>query len=201
MELAIKTAPAAEPVLKAAAKVHLNIEAAYTSDDDYIDALILVARRNAEQITQRKLITQTWYAYMNEWPSGDAIYLPFGSLGSVTSVKYYETDDTENTMSNTEYGVDTDSNVGRIVLDYGESWPTETLRPLNPIKIEFVCGYGAAGANVPDPILHAIKVMVADGYESRQSGLTGTISAEVKTSLAVMNLLRYYKIEMRPEWL
>jgi len=195
METVLDTGPDCWPVLLPEIKLHLNIEETFTDDDFYLVSLIEVASRNAEQITQRKLIDQTWLAYMNEWPSGDAIYLPFGSLGSVTSVKYYETDDSENTMSNTEYGVDTDSTVGRIVLDYGESWPTETLRPLNPIKIEFVCGYGAAGANVPDPIIQAIKIDVADMFWRRSSETQGP---RLKT---IENLLRRYRIEIRPEWL
>jgi len=174
--------------LKAAVKTHLNIEAAFTSDDDYIDSLIPMARHNAEQITQRRFITQTWYLYLDQWPDGDELVLPFGELQSVTSVKYTDTDDDQSTMSASEYTVDTNSRIGRIVLDYGESWPTDTLHPTNPIVVEFVCGYGAAGSACPGPIIQAIMVDIADMYWSRSS------DTPVRNIPVIENLLRRYKL-------
>ena len=195
MQTVIETAPAKEPVTALDVKRQLNIEQSFMDDDIYLAGLITASRLNAEQITQRKLITQTWLAYLEEWPDNDSLRLPFGSLQSVTSVKYYETDDTENTMSAAEYGVDTDSTVGRVVLDYGESWPTETLRPLNPIRVEFVCGYGDNGSDIPEPIRQAIKIDCADMYWRRSSETQGP---RLKT---IQHLLQRYRIEMRPEWL
>ncbi len=188
MKTVLKTAPAAEPVLKAAAKIHLNIEAAFTGDDNYIDTLIPMARENAEQITQRRLITQTWYLYLDDWPDSGELILPFGSLQSVTSVKYTDTADDQSTMSNTEYTVDINSRIGRIVLDYGESWPTDTLHPTNPIVVEFICGYGVAGANVPDPIIQAIMVDIADMFWSRSSDVPE------RNIPVIEHLLRRYRL-------
>lgn len=200
MEIILDTAPVVEPVSVLEVKKHLNIESEYFNDDEYIDSLIPIVRENAEQVTRRRLITQTWLAYFDGWPSSDYLELPFGTLQSVTSVKYYETDDTENTMAAADYGVDTDSMVGRIVLDYGESWPTETLRPRSPIKIEFVCGYGTAGSDVPGPIIQAIKIGIADLFWARSSEQPANVVTG-RVGNIFNNLLRNYRIGTYESWL
>jgi len=88
--------------------------------------------------------------------------LPFGNLASVAQVYYTDTDYTQNTFSTDYYNVDTSSEPGRIVLEYGDNWPTASLSPENPIEIEFTCGYGAnavqaiTGATNASPIVLCI---------------------------------------------
>lgn len=173
MKTKLITAPSAEPVLLADAKLHLRIETAYTADDTYITALLTAAREYVEAITNRKLITQTWKAYLADWPDGDAIQLPFGKLQSVTSVVYIDSDGTSNTFSTDDYTVESDTEPGRVVLNYMESWPSATLRPSNPIQIQYICGYGLSGSTVPAPILQAIKLMISDMYEQREPFIVG----------------------------
>jgi uncharacterized phiE125 gp8 family phage protein len=153
------------------------VNAATTAEDDLLTAIITAAREHVEDITRRALITQTWDYYLDAFPSDkDFIRLPFGNLASVTSVSYKDTDGTETTMTvTTDYLVETNGDqCGRIVLPYGESWPTDTLYPSNPIKIRFVCGYGAAGSSVPKKILTAIKMIIADLYENREAQAVGS---------------------------
>ncbi len=57
-----------------------------TTEDAILSALITAARQQVEAITQRALITQTWDAYLDEFPDKDSIALPFGQLQSVTGV-------------------------------------------------------------------------------------------------------------------
>ena len=187
------TVPAAEPVLIADLKKHLNIDSSFTDDDSYIESLQKVARRHVEVITNRKLITQTWKFFLQGWPDKDFIVMPYGKLQSITHVKYTDADDTVNTDfdEDDEFTVDTDSDPGRIVLKYGESYPSATLANQNPIEIQFVLGYGVAGANVPDEIILAIKLMVAELYNNREINLLGVN----KTTLdAFNNLLAPYKL-------
>lgn len=174
MKTKLITPPASEPILLSDAKLHLRIESSYTADDTYISTLLSVAREYVESITNRKLITQTWEAYLTDWPrSADYISLPFGSLQSVTSVVYIDSDGTSHTWPNTEYTVESTTEPGRIVLNYMHSWPSVTLHPSNPIQIQFVCGYGANGSAVPMPIIHAIKLMISDMYEQREPFVVG----------------------------
>lgn len=191
MKTKLITGPTAEPVLLADAKLHLRIETAYTADDTYITALLTAARQHAEAITNRKFITQTWKAYLNAWPCDDAIKLPYGSLQSVTSVVYIDSDGTSNTLSAADYTVESDTEPGRVVLNYLETWPTDTLRPSNPIQIQFICGYGLTGATVPGPILQAIKLIISDLYEQREPFIVGRSYTPTR---AVESLLASYRL-------
>jgi uncharacterized phiE125 gp8 family phage protein len=185
MQIKIDTAPTQLPITLEDAKEHLSI---YDENDDgYVNLLIAAATDMVEQITMRRLFTQTWIAYFDKWPTTDYIRLPFGQLQSVTSVKYLDSDQAVNTMTASEYTVDTTSEPGRVVLNYGESWPTETLHTSNPIYIEFVCGYTSEEL-IPQRIQHAIKLKIADMWENRESVVVGTIVSEFKG--AVYHLLR-----------
>ena len=135
------TGPTGEVLTLDEAKDHLVVD--HTLDDSLIRALIQAAVTQAEDLTNRRLLTQTWRLYLQDWPSGDEIILPYGQLQSVTSVTYLDDDGVTNTLAATTYTVDTDSEPARIVLEDDETWPTESLYPANAIIIEFVCGYGA----------------------------------------------------------
>lgn len=193
MIVSIVSPPAAEPVSTDDCKTHMNIESSFTDDDLYIAALQKVARKYVEVVTRRKLITQTWQYFLEDWPDEDYIVVPFGQLQSVTHVKYTDSNDTVNTDfdEGDEFTVDTDSDPGRIVLKYGESWPTATLATQNPIEIQFVCGYGDAGSDVPDEILMAIKLMVAEMYERREMSVVGASMTKLD---AFKNLLMSHRI-------
>jgi len=201
----IKTAPTLKPLGMADVKRHLNIELGWTEDDDYIDALIAVATEKVEQFTRRRLISQTWYAYMDDWPNEDYIVMPFGQLQSVTAITYTTSANTATSSftdasltTTDDYDVDINSDPGRIILEYGDSWPSATLWPMNPIQIEFVCGYGGAAATatasqtaVPTMIKHAMRLIISDLYEVRGTEVEGMPIQKLKT---VESLLLPYKL-------
>jgi uncharacterized phiE125 gp8 family phage protein len=173
METTIKTAATVEPISLDELKYHLRIDLDDTDQDDYLNGLIATAREEAEELTWRKFISQTWYAYLDDWPNEDYIVLPFGSLQSVTAIKYTDTDGDQSTWTSSEYIVGTDYLKGRVTLAYGYTWPNTTLYPSNPIQIEFVCGYGDSEASVPAEIKHAIKMLASEMYENRETSLIG----------------------------
>ena len=191
MITSIVTPPAAEPVLIAALKSHMNIDSSFTDDDSYIETLQVVARRHVENITRRKLITQTWKLFLQGWPPENYITLPFGQLQSVAHLKYTDSNEDQSTFDSDDYSVDTDSDPGRVVLDYGKSWDGGTLWPLNPLELQFVTGYGAAGSDVPDEILMAIKLLVSELYERREMNIVG-VGVQLLDMLS--NLLASYRL-------
>ncbi len=140
-----------------------------SAEDSYIDGLITIARQIVEEYLKRALITQTWYYHLNNWPEDDFIYLPLGKLQSVTSVTYLDTDGDSSTFSSDDYIVDTYSNLGRVVLGYGETWPSATLYPSNPITVEFVCGYGDVASDIPKAIRQAVLLIAGELYERREN--------------------------------
>ena len=189
----LKTAPTVEPVSLSEAKEHCHLENDFMDQDDYILTLIKASRRWAGAYTFRKFITQTWTLYANAWPMCDYFELPFGNLQSVSSVKYTDSDGDESTWSSSNYIVDTSSPFGRVTLGYSKTWPSVTLYPSNPIAIEFVCGYGDAGSDVDDDIVHAIKLRIGDMYEIRESAMLGQGFVFLNTNSA-QNLLRPHRL-------
>ena len=184
MQAIVQTGPAVEPISTAQAKTHLRIT--HSDDDTYIDTLIATAREYCERFTWRKLISQTWKMFLTDWPDGDVIQIPFGELQSVTHLKYKDTDGDQTTWGAANYIVDTDSALGRIVLAYSITWPTTELYPSNPIEIQFVCGYGDAGSDLPAPLIQAMKILIADYYENRENSVVGTITQKTRAAEALM---------------
>lgn len=137
---ALVTPPLYYPITLDEAKKHLRVD--HTDDDAYIQGLIAAITGEVERITGRRLVTQTYKLYLEKWPIGDII-LPFGQLQSITHVKYKDTGGTQSTWDSDEYIVQTETDPGRIMPTYGNTYPSTSLYPSAPIEIQFVCGFGA----------------------------------------------------------
>ncbi len=183
-------------VLLAACEFGVSI-AKYASDvteDDLLTAIITAVRQHVESITKRVLITQTWDAFLDEFPDKNYIKLPFGNLQGITesSFKYTNSAGVETIMvATTDFLVDTNSEPGRIVLPYEKSWPSAVLYPVNPITFRFTCGYGTTAVSVKAGIRTAIKMFAADLYELRE---TQVIGQTIMGNKAAENLLGPFRI-------
>jgi uncharacterized phiE125 gp8 family phage protein len=160
----LKTAPSIEPVTATEAKLHCKIN---TSDDDNeVTILIQAARKYAETYTGRQIITAHWYFKGSAFPSGD-IVLPKSPLQTVTSVKYNDLNGDQQTFSSGSYTVVTPNHdLGRIVLNYGEDWPTARSET-HSIIVEYKAGYGDATTDVPENMRAAILMMILGMYDYR----------------------------------
>ncbi len=186
MVLKLVTPPASEPVTLAEAKIHLRVD--ITDDDDYITSLILTARITVELSVWRSLISQTWRYSLDSWPEGNEILLSNPPLQSVSGIVYFLSDGSSPTWAASNYLVDTDSEPGRVVLAYGVNWPGGTLRPLNPIQITYIAGYGDAATDVLAIYRQAMLLLIGHWYENREPVLTtGAVPKELP--LAVQSLL------------
>ena len=115
------TPPAQEPISLAEAKLHCSV----TQDDEnaLIAAYITAARQAAEAYLSRGLFTQTWKAQFSTW--AETFWLPMAApLQSITHVKYYDANDTLQTLSSSYYVVDTTSEPGCISRAATYSWPS-----------------------------------------------------------------------------
>ena len=193
--LVLATAPTVEPVTLSDARLHLKIPSAETSDDTYITALIVVARRSVERFQGRALINQTWDYYLDRFPIATSladghdrwIEVPRPPLSSVTHVKYTPEGGALTTFASSNYTVDTASTPGRIVLKRTADWPSTVLEITNGVVIRFIAGYGAAAANVPENTVHALKMLVSHLYENREVVAIG--SSVVPIPMAIQSLL------------
>lgn len=180
MGLALIQAPAEEPVSLAEAKAHCRVDADLTDDDGLIGALISAARRQAEHITGRALVTQSWRLTQVAFPRG-SLTLPRPPLQSVTNITYQDTAGSVQTYAPTGYQVITDEILGRIVPAYDTSWPCARSAEA-AVVVDFVAGYGAA-ADVPQDIKRWILLAVGTLYAQREAIVTGTIVAELPRAL------------------
>ncbi len=165
------TPPAVEPVTIAEAKLQVRVD--HALDDLLISNDILVARETIEKRSQRALITQTWDYWLDAFPTDDYLTIPLPPLQSITSIKYYDVNNTEFTLSVSDYFVDTKSEPGRVALADGASWPGTTLRKINGVAVRFVAGYGAAGSSVPQMLRQVILFLVGHFYENREATSQG----------------------------
>lgn len=164
MALALVTAPEAEPFTVDEAIDHLRIDG--TADAAYIFTLIRAAREQAEAITKRALMRQTWKYLLDDVPSCGVIEIPKPPLSSVTHVKYYDDNGTQQTWSSALYSVDASSEPGRLQPIYGGSWPSYRAIP-NTIEVQFVCGYVSAD-RIPASIIQGMRLLLAHYYENRE---------------------------------
>lgn len=176
--------PTSEPVTLAEAKLHLRID--HSEEDSYVSGLITTARLLAEKITRRQLMTATWVARGDGFPTlGEPIYLQNPPLQSVTSVAYTDANGAAQTWPAAEYSVDIYDVRGSIRPAYGYSYPA-TYSSINVVTVTYVAGYSSA-ANVPPPIKQAMLLMVGWWYEQRESVNIGNVVNEVP--LAARHLL------------
>ena len=160
------TAPTEYPVTVLECKDHIIIDG--NDDDALLTAYIAAATAQAQVWCNRQFVTATYDWFLDSFPGGSCPFrAPRAPLQSVTTLKYTDENGTQQTWTNTNYRVDSDSAPGRITEAYDVVWPT-TRSITNAVEIRIVCGYGAASA-VPDSIKHAIKMMVGAMYADRES--------------------------------
>lgn len=173
-------------------KEHLRVD--HDASDGLIQSLIYAATAQVENITNRKMVTQTWKAYADEWPTA-FFTLPYGNLQAVTSVSYTLEDGTVNTLDISRYIVDSASDPGRLLLSPNQDWPTDTLYPSNPIEIEFTCGYGSSGnIDVPEPIMIASMVLIGDMYAHRESRVIGPNFKYTEVPGYITSMIQSYRL-------
>ena len=154
-----------------------------TTGDPLLLAFIRAAREFVESHTHHALITQTWRLRLDRFPDSDAIVLPITPVQSITAFTYV--DSTGNTVPFADYTLDRDHFPGRVVLNYGASWPA-ARRQLNAVTIEFVAGFGAAGADVPSAIQAAMKLLIGSWWENREAVNVGNIVNEMPFGTAAL---------------
>ena len=137
----VSTAKVESPITLEEIKDHLQIARGETGEDETLKGLRAASIEMVQNYTGRKLMTQEWKVYFDDWPDGDYMELPFTPLMSTgvqsTGIKF--TDSTGSSTSpfgSTAWSIDYVSEPPRIVLENDESWPTDILHNNNPIEIE-----------------------------------------------------------------
>ncbi len=175
------TPPTDWPVTIGDLRNHVRIAPDFFGDDTYLGELRAQAVEEVESRTWRRLYSQTWDQTFNTFRA--RLYLPYPPLSSVTSVKYTDTAQVEQTVSTSIYETGDDLDRGFVREAYNQFWPSDVLGHPDSVVVRFVCGYGAA-ADVPARFKHAIRLLVGDAYSQRETIVVGTISGRIDGAIS-----------------
>lgn len=157
--IAVVSAPAEEPLHLEEARNHLRLT--QTADDHELRSIWIPAARIAvEKYLGEAIVTQTLKVTLDEFPSS-VIELPVGPVQSVSSVKYYDANNTLQTLSSAVYQLDATRRPARLAPVYNEVWPTTYAR-FAAVEITAVVGRGSR-VNVSASIKAAMLLTIR-GY-------------------------------------
>jgi uncharacterized phiE125 gp8 family phage protein len=157
--------PASEPLSLVEAKNYLRVQ--HEADDALIAAMISAARIQVESRTRRAPITQTWRIVLDRWPSSAAIASPVSPLREVVAGRVRDETGELQAIDTDIFIANTASSPEVIAFDAGR-----VIQPGQDragIEIDIEAGYGAA-ADVPAPLVQAIRLLLARAYEYRGQG-------------------------------
>lgn len=190
--LVLTTEPLIRPITREEVKEHLRIDATNTSEDPFIDSLILMATEYFQSRSWRQLITATFTQYFDDFPPNH-FELDKPPLQSITTIKYQDINNVQQTLAISVFEVDTFSEVGRVVLADGESFP-EVFDTINAVQVEYKAGFGDTRDNVPDLIKSTIKLIVAHFYENRDMVRVTQGVSEIPIPQAIRDLINQHSI-------
>lgn len=210
------TPPSEAPVSVTDAKNFMRV------DDTFNDALIAVlidaATDAAEQYMDRKIVSQVWdiffdnfpFTMADDWWDGvrevplsylrkpvNKMSLLFGPLISLTGVYYYDEDDVSMDgvlYDPSNFSVDLVGPCPSIVLKIGSVWPQDVLKPVNGVRVRGTYGFGAASA-CPKSIKLAIMMAVSKYFENRGDTAADDFSSNTVIAIppSALNLLNPYR--------
>lgn len=162
------------------------------TDDALLMGLLRAATDHVENATGRALVTQSFRMSLDRFPATDRqpIELARAPAQSVASVIYTAADGTATTWAADQYTVDTARERARLLPAYNVSWPSTRDAP-NAVQVTFSAGYGGRQA-VPEPLCHAIALLVGHLYEHREATVAGVMITTVP--LAFDALIAPYRL-------
>jgi len=188
-------APQGLVVSVADAKTYMRVD--HSDDDELIEAFIEAATAQIEGrygTLGRAIRRQTWDYVLEAFPDTDcdqSIELPLPPLIDVITVSYTDAAGDIQTFETGEFEVDTNSVPGRVRPVNGGYWPTANEDAYGAVRIRFLAGY--PDDEVPVTLALAIKIMVADMYENRES-ITGQNVNQVSIPTTAERLLNQFRV-------
>lgn len=149
------TAPAAEPLTLAEAKLYARVDG--SDDDALITQMIVAARDAAQMFLGKSLVTQSWLIAYND-AAPDEVPLPYGPVTSITSVS---------SISRT--GVITPVNAAIYYINAArDTLLFDSQATGHRIEIVYSAGYGDA-TQVPAAIKQGLLAHVAAMVDARET--------------------------------
>jgi uncharacterized phiE125 gp8 family phage protein len=186
----------AEPITLDQAKAHLRVDG--NAEDDDIGSAIVEAREAIEDYTGLVLTPRTVVEAFDRF--APVLALKSWPVTSITSLGYLDTDGAAQTAATNTYRIATATRPARIAP--AASWPRSLNRAGFPgflcvgspdaVTVTLVAGY-ATPADIPGPVIRALKLMLGHFYTNRAGVEAGLRAAAVELPMSVQWLLRKYR--------
>lgn len=160
MKRSIVTAAAREPETIANLRAYCRVDS--HEEDSMFASLLQNARESIEEHIWRRLITQTWDQYFDEF--SDPMRLELSPVQSITSIQYLDSNGTLQTLSTDIYELGDESGIGIVRRQYNQSWPSTYGVP-DAVIVRHVVGYGDKPEDAPLMIRAAIRIHVNHFYK------------------------------------
>ena len=180
-----KAAGSAYPLIQV--KEHLRVNG-YDDENGLIQAYINAAVEDIRKWTWVHLDNANRTAYLDNWEELDEgeVLIHAYPISEITSIKYYDADGVLQTMSSgTDYYASLNGQYARI---YFENTPTLRDQQYDNIEIAYKCGY-ASHFEIPDDLVDALFMLVADKFDNRNSLTTGMASNYNEVPMSVKAIL------------
>lgn len=173
MNLKRLTYPSTTIISLQEAKDHLRVTS--TDEDMVILDCIKSATNMVETYTNQYFLSGSFVAYIDEMCSYDEIHIWAYPVQSIDSVKYLDTNGTEQTFSSANYTTDLSGSPARILPT---TVPTIKQNVLNPYRVYLTIGYVDRDKIDPE-LLGWVKIFTAFFYQTRQPEYTGLTVSEI----------------------
>ena len=177
------------PVSLTEAKSHLKVDT--TADDTYITSIIKAATQLSEEYTNRFFIDTVIDQTCSDFAQLQTLFK--SKVSAVAHVKYYDNDNSLQTLSATIYDTQLQYEPSQIQLAENQSFPSITKRN-DAVVARYTVGYGSAASDVPEIIKQAILLTIGNFYQNRNSVVIGRIATELPMN--VKWLLDTYKVQI-----
>lgn len=168
-------------------KTHLRVT--FSEDDSYIASLEKAAVQMIEEFCNLYLLETVLIQYGNSFNDLNTLFKSPAKSDSGTV--HYKSGGAWTLLAADQYEIVYKIKPPKCVVAVDSSLP-DADDIFQAWKCTYTVGYATA-ADIPDPIIQAIKITVADMYENRQSVIVGKIVSEIpRTAQYLMNA---YKIQ------
>lgn len=175
MRISVATYPSEYPLSVSDAKTHLRVDG--SADDAAIESCISAATIAIEKMCGLAIIEKTFVWTIDAFPENDidTITFPIHPVSEIVSIVYDDEDGNEQTVSAGDYTLVADDIRPAVALTANASWPSAVTDTPGGVRITFKAGFSPddmvsppdSRANIPAPIVHALKILTGRFYEER----------------------------------